>query len=202
MLICKFEPARYPLAYSVLVLPISVVRWMLFDQAKHGKETPPPAAATLSMNAIFVLSGAVNVVLLLTTRPDVLLLRGQQDPPPQQPVLPPNLGNLALGHLPPHPIFPPTCPHCHASLSTAPPQDGNEPGPSGGQHSPNGHLPPAGPASSNILAQTTQHTGHATTSQLGSNDSSPAVPAGSLPHSGVQNSVIDHGLSTPTTDVP
>ena len=176
MLIYKFEPVRYPLAYSILVLPLSIVRWRLFDQAKRGKETPPPAAATLSMNAIFVLSGAVNVLLLLTTRSDVLGFSRQQEPPREQPVLPQNVPHIAL--LPPNPLFPPACPHCHANLSITPPQDGNEPGPSSGQQSPNGPLPSAVPAGSNIPSQTTPLTGYTTTSQWGSSAVTGFTPLG------------------------
>jgi hypothetical protein len=67
----------YPAAYTTLVLPLSVVRWMVFSNA--GLADPqlpwmrPLASATLIFHALFRLSGVINVVLILTTRPNVLL---------------------------------------------------------------------------------------------------------------------------------
>ncbi|QRV81876.1 G protein coupled glucose receptor regulating Gpa2 protein [Ceratobasidium sp. AG-Ba] len=61
----------YPLAYTVLVLPMSIVRWITF----HDKGVPKPSVSTATAVAvsIFNLSGLINVVLILTTRANVLL---------------------------------------------------------------------------------------------------------------------------------
>ncbi|TDL26008.1 hypothetical protein BD410DRAFT_560778 [Rickenella mellea] len=57
----------YPLIYCILVLPLSVVRWITF----HHHQLPP--AATFAVIFLFSLSGAANVILLLSTRPNLLL---------------------------------------------------------------------------------------------------------------------------------
>ncbi|KEP53397.1 putative transmembrane protein [Rhizoctonia solani 123E] len=84
----------YPAAYTMLVLPISIVRWSTFTvpdlrAAKLDSINDtvvfyaPMATATLIFHAVFRLSGIINVVLVLTTRPNVLLFgehhRGEDD---------------------------------------------------------------------------------------------------------------------------
>ena len=96
--------------YSVLVLPLSAVRWMTFYQANHGGGKPISAAATFGVIAIYELSGAFNVILLFTTRSDVLLFHRKKHPPQ------PNGDGSALGHLPHTPMG--TCSHCNAPLFT------------------------------------------------------------------------------------
>jgi hypothetical protein len=133
--------SRYPLMYSVLVLPLSAVRWMTFYQANHGGGMPISAAATFGVIAIYELSGAFNVILLFTTRSDVLLFHRKQRP--QQP----NDNDSALGRLP-H-ILTPTCPHCnaHMSITTLPdvPSHGSHPDTYDRQQRPNGQVPTAAP---------------------------------------------------------
>jgi len=61
----------YPLVYSVIVLPLSIVRWIT------GFGTNPhhiPSAATFIVISIYSLSGAFNAMLFLLTRSDLLLL--------------------------------------------------------------------------------------------------------------------------------
>jgi hypothetical protein len=66
----------YPLVYSCLVLPLSVGRWIGFEQASHGdKKVHVPASATLAIQTIYALSGICNVILFLTTRPNLLLFK-------------------------------------------------------------------------------------------------------------------------------
>jgi hypothetical protein len=62
------DPSSYPLAYSVLVLPFSVVRWSEYDH-KHVS-----SAASFFVMSMYNLSGAVNVLLLVIFRPYLLLL--------------------------------------------------------------------------------------------------------------------------------
>jgi len=57
----------YPLAYSIIVLPISITRWLTF-----GSKTVPSAATFFSVS-VFNLSGAINVLLFLIIRPQLLL---------------------------------------------------------------------------------------------------------------------------------
>ncbi|KAG8863377.1 hypothetical protein FRB96_008869 [Tulasnella sp. 330] len=52
----------YPVAYSFLILPIAICRWTNFSGGNVSE------AATVAANCIFLLSGAVNVVLFTTTR--------------------------------------------------------------------------------------------------------------------------------------
>jgi len=63
----------YPIVYSVLILPLSVVRWIGFAQERGGRESHIGAAATLTVIAVYGLSGACNVFLLLYTRPNSIL---------------------------------------------------------------------------------------------------------------------------------
>ncbi|KAI4521532.1 hypothetical protein GGG16DRAFT_86885 [Schizophyllum commune] len=58
----------YPLVYSVLVLPLSVVRWIGFLDTG-----PEPPALTMTVISIYGLSGFANVLLLRLTRPNSVL---------------------------------------------------------------------------------------------------------------------------------
>lgn len=71
----------YPIAYTVLILPLSVVRWMSFvnPDLRELQTHPSMAAATLIFHATFRLSGVVNVGLVLLTRPNVLLFGESRD---------------------------------------------------------------------------------------------------------------------------
>lgn len=64
---------RYPLVYCILILPLSVVRWIGFVQERGGGENRVSAASTLAVTALYGLSGVCNVILLLTTRPESVL---------------------------------------------------------------------------------------------------------------------------------
>ncbi|KAH9015979.1 hypothetical protein EDB84DRAFT_756844 [Lactarius hengduanensis] len=57
----------YPLAYTLMVIPLSVARWLLFNHKKV------PSAATFFGIIMFHLSGAINVLLFLIVRPRLLL---------------------------------------------------------------------------------------------------------------------------------
>jgi len=57
----------YPLAYSIVVLPTSITRWLQFGH--HDV----PTGATFFSSVLFSLSGAINVLLFLTFRPRLLL---------------------------------------------------------------------------------------------------------------------------------
>ena len=57
----------YPLAYSLMVLPVSIARWSLFNHKEVS------SAATFFSVSIFNLSGAINVLLFLIVRPQLLL---------------------------------------------------------------------------------------------------------------------------------
>ncbi|KAF8274486.1 hypothetical protein EI94DRAFT_1696019 [Lactarius quietus] len=59
----------YPLAYSLMVLPLSITRWSEFkNEHEHV-----PSAATFFGVSVFNLSGAINVLLFLIVRPQLLL---------------------------------------------------------------------------------------------------------------------------------
>ncbi|KAN0138425.1 hypothetical protein V8E53_003888 [Lactarius tabidus] len=57
----------YPLAYSLVVLPLTIARWSLFNHKKVS------SAATFFGVSVFNLSGAINVILFLIVRPQLLL---------------------------------------------------------------------------------------------------------------------------------
>jgi hypothetical protein len=66
----------YPLVYSCLVIPLSVVRWIGFVQESHGdKKVHVPSTATIASLAIYTLSGICNVLLFLLTRRNLLLFK-------------------------------------------------------------------------------------------------------------------------------
>ena len=66
--------SSYPLAYSLVVLPLSIARW---TQINHPDI---PSAAMLFGQAMLSLSGAITVVLFLIIRPKLLLFA-----PPEMP---------------------------------------------------------------------------------------------------------------------
>jgi len=78
----------YPLAYCLVVLPLTIARWSLFD---HKKVT---SAATFFAVSMFNLSGAINVLLFLIVRPQLLLFtRPVEFPEPEIDLSPRPLGD-------------------------------------------------------------------------------------------------------------
>lgn len=72
---------RYPLAYSIVVLPLSIVRWMTFSAAAHDcGRSKISAAATLAAASLHGCFGFVNVLLLLKTRQALLLFDDPRQP--------------------------------------------------------------------------------------------------------------------------
>jgi len=69
----SFQMLLYPMAYSVLVIPLSVCRWFQFSN--HQIST----AARFGPFTLFSLMGLVNVVLLRLLRPDVLMMGREED---------------------------------------------------------------------------------------------------------------------------
>ena len=63
----RYRSSSYPLAYSLLILPLSIARYVQF-----GHHNVPPAATFFGLS-MFYLSGAINVLLLLIVRPRLLL---------------------------------------------------------------------------------------------------------------------------------
>ncbi|KIY44568.1 hypothetical protein FISHEDRAFT_51194, partial [Fistulina hepatica ATCC 64428] len=73
----------YPLVYSVLVLPLSVARWVGFSRTDNDPNSDSctsrpsndgvPPWATIFAVTLFGLSGAANAALLLRTRPNSIL---------------------------------------------------------------------------------------------------------------------------------
>ncbi|KAH9013781.1 hypothetical protein EDB84DRAFT_1590401 [Lactarius hengduanensis] len=61
------EFLSYPLAYSFVVLPVSIARWLVFSNKKV------PSAAAFFAVSMFNLSGAINVLIFLMVRPGLLL---------------------------------------------------------------------------------------------------------------------------------
>jgi hypothetical protein len=67
---------RYPLAFCVLILPLSIARWIAFVSEYASKKSPVPSAPTIAFNALYNLTGLVDVILFLTTRRGLLLFEG------------------------------------------------------------------------------------------------------------------------------
>ena len=61
----------YPLAYSFVVLPTSITRWLQFS--KFNNHHNVPSAATFFGAILFNLSGAINVLLFLVFKSELLL---------------------------------------------------------------------------------------------------------------------------------
>lgn len=66
----------YPLAYSFIVLPLTITRWLDFNNIYV------PSAATFFGVIIFNLSGAINVVLFLIFKPELFFSRRDEDEQP------------------------------------------------------------------------------------------------------------------------
>ena len=74
--------SSYPVVYCILVIPLSVVRWLEFHQEDTGtKQNHVPSWATLTVASIFSLTGIADVILFFVTRQGLLLF-GDHDPPP------------------------------------------------------------------------------------------------------------------------
>ena len=72
----------YPVVYCILVLPLSVGRWIEFHQERTGtKQNRVPSRATLAVSAVFSLTGIADVLLFFATRRGLLLF-DDDDPPP------------------------------------------------------------------------------------------------------------------------
>ncbi|CAE6428969.1 unnamed protein product [Rhizoctonia solani] len=64
----------YPLAYTLCVLPLSLIRWAAF--ADHSLlDRPQLMPASMTFSSIFNLMGLINVLLIFWTRPAILLIR-------------------------------------------------------------------------------------------------------------------------------
>lgn len=67
---------RYPIVHSVMLLPLSIVRWLSFSNTfrlADGQVGQPPLAATVTVEVIYGLFGATNVALFIITRRRLLL---------------------------------------------------------------------------------------------------------------------------------
>jgi len=63
----------YPVVYFILVMPISVVRWV---SGFGSAEKTLPSAATLATECVFSLSGLANALIFLITRPNLFTVGG------------------------------------------------------------------------------------------------------------------------------
>ncbi|KLO14640.1 hypothetical protein SCHPADRAFT_939323 [Schizopora paradoxa] len=70
----------YPVAYSIIVLPLSIVRWLAFTSKPGCGRSSVPSAATFITVFLHGCFGFVNVVLLLTTRQTLLLFDDPRNP--------------------------------------------------------------------------------------------------------------------------
>ncbi|KAG8961758.1 hypothetical protein FRC03_004991 [Tulasnella sp. 419] len=59
----------YPIAYIILILPITVIRWV---EQTRDETNPLPSEPTMFAGVIFSASGLVNVLLYVITRPRLL----------------------------------------------------------------------------------------------------------------------------------
>ncbi|KAH7335169.1 hypothetical protein B0J17DRAFT_668933 [Rhizoctonia solani] len=74
----------YPLAYTLCVLPLSIIRWAAF--ANHSLlSRPQMMPASMTFSSIFNLMGLINVLLIYWTRPAILLIGTDGTLPPTDP---------------------------------------------------------------------------------------------------------------------
>ncbi|KAJ7736846.1 hypothetical protein B0H16DRAFT_109938 [Mycena metata] len=71
----SYAMIAYPIVYCLLLIPLSVVRWIGFARGTDSI----PSAATFSVASLYRLSGVLNVVLLLSTKPNSVLFGGWRD---------------------------------------------------------------------------------------------------------------------------
>jgi hypothetical protein len=71
------------LAYSIIVLPVSIARWLSFSHPQVS------SAAPLFGSTVFHLSGTINVLLFLIIRPELLLFPRPEQLDEQEIVLTP-----------------------------------------------------------------------------------------------------------------
>ncbi|KZV65021.1 hypothetical protein PENSPDRAFT_638874 [Peniophora sp. CONT] len=80
-----FSILAYPAIYSILICPVSVIRWVGFGLEAQGQPSNIPSVATFIVDYTYTLSGVFNVSLLLLTRPNLLLFgpipRGDDEAP-------------------------------------------------------------------------------------------------------------------------
>jgi hypothetical protein len=57
----------------VLILPLSIIRWIEFTPAYKGERAHVPSEATFIAISVYNFSGAVNVLLFFCTRQGLLL---------------------------------------------------------------------------------------------------------------------------------
>jgi hypothetical protein len=77
---------RYPILYCVLVLPLTVVRFMGFhEESVTGRSHSRPVANFIFDN-LFVLSGVFNALLYRLTRADFFRAEPKTGPPPPPPI--------------------------------------------------------------------------------------------------------------------
>jgi hypothetical protein len=81
----SFIMLAYPFAYSIIFLPLSIVRWLSFADDGYV----PRLSIMFVASSLFGLSGLINVVLLLTTKPESGLFGQLMFKRPAKPHLPP-----------------------------------------------------------------------------------------------------------------
>ena len=68
------NPFSYPLAYSLVVLPLMIPHWLLFSNKSV------PSAAIFFGDTMLNLAGAIDVLLFLIVRPHIPLLTSTEEP--------------------------------------------------------------------------------------------------------------------------
>ena len=97
----------YPIIYSVIIVPLSVVRWIQFSQEDRGKGVIS-ASWIITVEAIHSLGGFLDVSLFLLTKRGLLLfgnsraplVSGEEKPPDEDEENEKFYGGAPLGRLP------------------------------------------------------------------------------------------------------
>jgi len=85
----------YPITYSIVIIPVSVVRFIEFSQENKGQPDHIPVAWIFFSGAIYWLSGIINVLLFILTRRGLLLF-GDDHPTLNEQIPLANLTNESL----------------------------------------------------------------------------------------------------------
>ena len=87
---------RYPILYCVLVLPLTVLRFMEFHEEKVYGQTHKRLVVTFIFDNLFVLSGVFNALLYRFTRSGIFKPEVQLETGPRPPPIPKDPSNTAL----------------------------------------------------------------------------------------------------------
>jgi len=80
----SYAMISYAVMYAIMVLPMSVVRWIKFVLDHQGGTSEVPVPATFTVVSLYHLIGVTNILLFFFTRKNVLGFKGNRPPAANQ----------------------------------------------------------------------------------------------------------------------